>query len=180
LKRFGELSGTLVCKLPQPHSPRLIQAKAWAYPAVRRTADWRKRAPTTFPKKIVIGSCNLCTSLGALLVPFTMSMPVGSIEFARRGGLVTRLRAAEDAAAKDMLCAAKTGTVLFAVAYAGMAAGAFGLDELRPLRLAEMALFDGYSLLFPLIVNDFVKTAFIACYWRAWRPAATSSQKQKR
>ena len=47
----------------------------------------------------------------ALPVMFTVSMAVGSIELARRGVLVTRLSAAEDAANMDVLCADKTGTL---------------------------------------------------------------------
>lgn len=47
----------------------------------------------------------------ALPVMFTVSMLVGSIELARRGVLITRLSAAEDAANMDVLCADKTGTL---------------------------------------------------------------------
>jgi plasma-membrane proton-efflux P-type ATPase len=47
----------------------------------------------------------------ALPVMFTVSMAVGSIELARRGVLVSRLSAAEDAANLDILCADKTGTL---------------------------------------------------------------------
>jgi len=47
----------------------------------------------------------------ALPVMFTVSMAVGSIELARRGVLVTRLSAAEDAANMNVLCADKTGTL---------------------------------------------------------------------
>ncbi len=47
----------------------------------------------------------------ALPVMFTVSMAVGSKELARRGVLVTRLSAAEDAATMDVLCVDKTGTV---------------------------------------------------------------------
>jgi H+-transporting ATPase len=47
----------------------------------------------------------------ALPVMFTVSMAVGSSELARRGVLVTRLSAAEDAATMDVLCVDKTGTV---------------------------------------------------------------------
>jgi H+-transporting ATPase len=47
----------------------------------------------------------------ALPVMFTVSMAVGSRELARRGVLVTRLSAAEDAATMDVLCVDKTGTV---------------------------------------------------------------------
>jgi plasma-membrane proton-efflux P-type ATPase len=47
----------------------------------------------------------------ALPVMFTISMAVGSKELAKRGVLVTRLSAAEDAAAMDVLCVDKTGTI---------------------------------------------------------------------
>lgn len=47
----------------------------------------------------------------ALPVMFTVSMAVGSMELARRGVLVTRLSAAEDAASMTILCADKTGTL---------------------------------------------------------------------
>jgi plasma-membrane proton-efflux P-type ATPase len=47
----------------------------------------------------------------ALPVMSTISMAVGSKELAKRGVLVTRLSAAEDAATMDVLCADKTGTI---------------------------------------------------------------------
>jgi H+-transporting ATPase len=47
----------------------------------------------------------------ALPVMFTVTMAVGSVELARRGVLVSRLNAAEDAANMDILCADKTGTL---------------------------------------------------------------------
>jgi plasma-membrane proton-efflux P-type ATPase len=47
----------------------------------------------------------------ALPVMFTVSMAFGSKELAKRGVLVTRLSAAEDAATMDMLCVDKTGTI---------------------------------------------------------------------
>jgi plasma-membrane proton-efflux P-type ATPase len=47
----------------------------------------------------------------ALPVMFTVSLAVGSKELARRGVLVTRLSAAEDAATMDVLCVDKTGTL---------------------------------------------------------------------
>jgi plasma-membrane proton-efflux P-type ATPase len=46
-----------------------------------------------------------------LPVMFTISMAVGSTELAKRGVLVTRLSAAEDAATMDVLCVDKTGTI---------------------------------------------------------------------
>jgi plasma-membrane proton-efflux P-type ATPase len=47
----------------------------------------------------------------ALPVMFTVSMALGAKELARRGVLVTRLSAAEDAATMDVLCVDKTGTI---------------------------------------------------------------------
>lgn len=47
----------------------------------------------------------------ALPVMFTVSMAVGSVELARKGVLITRLNAAEDAANMDVVCADKTGTL---------------------------------------------------------------------
>ncbi len=47
----------------------------------------------------------------ALPVMFTVSMAVSSKELAKRGVLVTRLSAAEDAATMTMLCVDKTGTL---------------------------------------------------------------------
>jgi plasma-membrane proton-efflux P-type ATPase len=47
----------------------------------------------------------------ALPVMFTVSMAVGAKELAKRGVLVTRLSASEDAATMDVLCVDKTGTI---------------------------------------------------------------------
>jgi magnesium-transporting ATPase (P-type) len=47
----------------------------------------------------------------ALPVMFTLSLAVGSKELAKRGVLVTRMGAVEDAATMDVLCVDKTGTI---------------------------------------------------------------------
>jgi len=47
----------------------------------------------------------------ALPAMFTVSMAIGSMELVKKGVLVTRLSASEDAAAMDILCADKTGTI---------------------------------------------------------------------
>lgn len=47
----------------------------------------------------------------ALPVMFTVSMALGSAELAKRGVLVTRLSASEDAATMNVLCVDKTGTI---------------------------------------------------------------------
>ena len=47
----------------------------------------------------------------ALPTMFTITMALGSFELAKRGVLVTRLSASEDAALMDVLCVDKTGTI---------------------------------------------------------------------
>ena len=47
----------------------------------------------------------------ALPAMFTVSMAIGSMELVKKGVLVTRLSASEDAAAMDILCADKTRTI---------------------------------------------------------------------
>jgi len=47
----------------------------------------------------------------ALPAMFTVSMAIGSMELAKKGVLVTRLSASEDAAIMNVLCADKTGTI---------------------------------------------------------------------
>jgi H+-transporting ATPase len=47
----------------------------------------------------------------ALPAMFTVTMALGSMELAKKGVIVTRLSAAEDAATMDILCADKTGTI---------------------------------------------------------------------
>ncbi|MGC8663831.1 MAG: plasma-membrane proton-efflux P-type ATPase [Thermoplasmata archaeon] len=47
----------------------------------------------------------------ALPAMFTVSMAVGSLEIAKKGALITRLSAIEDAASMDTICADKTGTL---------------------------------------------------------------------
>jgi len=47
----------------------------------------------------------------ALPAMFTVTMALGSMELAKKGVIVTRLSASEDAATMDVLCADKTGTI---------------------------------------------------------------------
>ncbi len=47
----------------------------------------------------------------ALPAMFTVTMALGSMELAKKGVIVTRLSAAEDAATMDVLCVDKTGTI---------------------------------------------------------------------
>ena len=108
----------------------------------------------------------------ALPVMFTVSMAVGSKELAKRGVLVTRLSAAEDAATMDVLCVDKTGTITMnQLAVTGvipleqateadvLAAGALASQEANqdPIDLAFLAaakdrhVFDGHQADPPLL-----------------------------
>ena len=78
----------------------------------------------------------------ALPVMFTVSMAVGSKELAKRGVLVTRLSATEDAATMDVLCVDKTGTITMnQLAVTGVIpqAGATEADVLLAGALASQA-----------------------------------------
>lgn len=75
----------------------------------------------------------------ALPVMFTVSMAVGARELAKHGVLVTRLSAAEDAAAMDVLCVDKTGTLTVnRLAVTGVFPAA-GLDDDGVLRYGAWA-----------------------------------------
>ena len=107
----------------------------------------------------------------ALPVMFTVSMAVGSKELAKRGVLVTRLSAAEDAATMDVLCADKTGTitmnqlavtsimplgtaseaeVLFAGALASQEANQDPIDMAFIAAAADRHVFDGLPVVTPV------------------------------
>jgi len=53
----------------------------------------------------------LVASVPVLPATFTLATALGAVELAKRGVLVTRLSAIEEAAAMDMLCSDKTGTI---------------------------------------------------------------------
>jgi H+-transporting ATPase len=112
----------------------------------------------------------------ALPVMFTVSMAVGAKELARRGVLVTRLSAAEDAATMDVLCVDKTGTItLNQLAVTGVIplerateadvlfAGALASQEANqdPIDLAFLAaakahrVFDGVAAVTPISFAPF-------------------------
>ncbi len=75
----------------------------------------------------------------ALPVMFTVSAALGSMELGRRGVLVTRLAAVEDAANMDVLCADKTGTLTSnALSLAGVLAQP-GFAENDVVRAASLA-----------------------------------------
>lgn len=112
----------------------------------------------------------------ALPVMFTVSMAVGSAELAKRGVLVTRLSAAEDAATMDVLCVDKTGTITMnQLAVTGviplghatetdvLSAGALASQEANqdPIDLAFLAaakerhIFDGAPAVTPVSFTPF-------------------------
>ncbi len=75
----------------------------------------------------------------ALPVMFTVSTAIGSMELGRRGVLVTRLAAVEDAATMDVLCADKTGTLTMnRLSLAGVQPQP-GLTEEEVVRVAALA-----------------------------------------
>ncbi|MHB8624781.1 MAG: plasma-membrane proton-efflux P-type ATPase [Aggregatilineales bacterium] len=112
----------------------------------------------------------------ALPVMFTVSMALGSKELAKRGVLVTRLSAAEDAATMDVLCVDKTGTitmnqlavtgvipleqakesdVLFAGALASQAANQDPIDLAFLAAAKERHVFDGVPAVTPISFAPF-------------------------
>ena len=112
----------------------------------------------------------------ALPVMFTVSMAVGSKELAKRGVLVTRLSAAEDAATMDVLCVDKTGTitmnqlavtgviplehareadVLFAGALASQEANQDPIDLAFLAAAKEKLIFDGRPAVTPISFAPF-------------------------
>ena len=112
----------------------------------------------------------------ALPVMFTVSMAFGSKELAKRGVLVTRLSAAEDAATMDVLCVDKTGTitmnqlavtgviplenateadVLFAGALASQEANQDPIDLAFLAAAKERHIFDGLPMVTPVSFTPF-------------------------
>jgi H+-transporting ATPase len=63
---------------------------------------------TIIPLALVLLASSIPVALPAM---FTITMAIGSMDLARRGVLVTRLSAAEDAGTMDTLCSDKTGTI---------------------------------------------------------------------
>ena len=69
----------------------------------------------------------------ALPATFTLATALGAMELAKRGVLVTRLSAIEEAAAMDMLCSDKTGTITQNRSVAGGAASLPTLQRAGPV-----------------------------------------------
>jgi H+-transporting ATPase len=129
----------------------------------------------------------------ALPVMFTVSMAIGSKELAKRGVLVTRLSASEDAATMDVLCVDKTGTitmnqlavtgviplenakesdVLFAGALASQEANQDPIDLAFLVAANAHHVFDGVSAITPISFAPFDA--------RNWRTEAVVEQNGQR
>ena len=84
----------------------------------------------------------LATIPVALPATFTLSAAFGAQALARRGVLLTRLTAAHEAAAMDVLCADKTGTLTRNALEVAEVAAMPGFDRARVLALAGLASSD--------------------------------------
>jgi H+-transporting ATPase len=84
----------------------------------------------------------LATIPVALPATFTLSAAFGAQTLARRGVLLTRLSAAHEAAAMDVLCADKTGTLTRNVLEVADVSAMPGFDRERVLALAALASSD--------------------------------------
>lgn len=85
----------------------------------------------------------LATIPVALSATFTLSAAFGAQILARRGVLLTRLSAAHEAAAMDVLCADKTGTLTRNALEVADVVAMPGLDRERVLALAALASSEG-------------------------------------
>ena len=81
----------------------------------------------------------LATIPAALPATFTLSAAFGAQTLARRGVLLTRLSAVHEAAAMDVLCADKTGTLTRNVLKVVEVVALAGFDRARVLALAALA-----------------------------------------
>ncbi|HIH02793.1 MAG TPA: plasma-membrane proton-efflux P-type ATPase [Methanoregulaceae archaeon] len=91
---------------------------------------------TVIPLALVLLASSIPVALPAM---FTITMAIGSMELARRGVLVTRLSAAEDAATMDTLCSDKTGTITTNTLSVAGVAPANGMSEEDVLRYSTLA-----------------------------------------
>ncbi len=129
----------------------------------------------------------------ALPMMFMASMAVGAKELAKRGVLVTRLSAAEDAATMDVLCVDKTGTitmnqlavtgviplehatesdVLFAAALASQESGRDPVDLALLAAAKERHIASGSAMATPI--------SFTPCDGESWRVEAVLEQNGQR
>ena len=109
----------------------------------------------------------LATIPAALPATFTLSAAFAAQRLARHGVLLTRLSAAHEAAAMDVLCADKTGTLTRNALEVTEVAAMPGFDRARVLRLAALAS------------SEADQDPIDAAIWRA-SPAVTSEGASER
>jgi H+-transporting ATPase len=129
----GEANGIVISTGIKTYFGRTAQLVQLARPklhleeVISNVVRWLLVIVVTLVAVVVVFSLVEAKELGALLplvlvlllsaIPvalpamFTVSMAMGSMELARKGVLVTRLSASEDAATMNVLCADKTGTI---------------------------------------------------------------------
>lgn len=108
LVRVAKSSGTLERLVSQLVSALSVVSVA----VVAIVAATALREGTNIVDVAVFAAMILLASVPiALPAAFTLATTLGSLELAKRGALVTRLSAVEDAASMDVLCTDKTGTI---------------------------------------------------------------------
>ncbi len=122
---------------------------AYAYAAEMPAADQIRLALTAL----------LATIPLALPATFTLSAAFGAQLLARRGVLLTRLSAAHEAAAMDVLCADKTGTLTRNALEVADVVPMPGLDRERVLALAALASSEGEQDLIDAAIRAAAKAA---------------------
>ncbi|MDA8333936.1 MAG: plasma-membrane proton-efflux P-type ATPase [Peptococcaceae bacterium] len=114
---FGRTAELVQVAKPKLHSEAVIaQVVKWLLvmvalfiaAALAVSALSRMNALNMAPLMLILLVSAIPVALPAM---FTISMAIGSLELVRRGVLITRLNASEDAAGMDTLCADKTGTI---------------------------------------------------------------------
>ncbi|CCD29975.1 ATPase, E1-E2 type [Candidatus Glomeribacter gigasporarum BEG34] len=159
--RHGEASGVVIATGTHTYFGRTVQLVESARPklhseaVITRLVKWmcaivgalvattwvvsqaRGIAPSeTLPIALVLMMGAVPVALPAML---TASMAISSIALARRGVLITRLNAVEDAATMDVLCADKTGTLTMNRLSFGGIAPQPGFDSEDVIRAGALA-----------------------------------------
>src|SRR5260363_273973 len=159
--RHGEASGVVIATGTHTYFGRTVQLVESARPklhseaVITRLVKWmcaivgalvattwvvsqaRGIAPSeTLPIALVLMMGAVPVALPAML---TGSMGISSIALARRGVLITRLNAVEDAATMDVLCADKTGTLTMTRLSFGGIAPQPGFDSEDVIRAGALA-----------------------------------------
>jgi H+-transporting ATPase len=115
--RFGKAIDLLKTSHPRLHSDGVVAKVAWAMIAVTVLVVVLAIIVAFIRSHTVVSVLPLLLMLLVSGVPvalpamFTLTMALGALELHRKGVLVTRLNATEDAAGMTVLCVDKTGTI---------------------------------------------------------------------